>query len=185
MMDTTKRRRGRAALLAGAAAAGLLALPAEPASAITTTIPVTSRISTATGGGQLVEGQFDDPRLDATGRFVFFSTDAAVVAADTNGEPDVYRKDRLTGRTELVGLLGEDTLLADGTRFDEPTFKAWVEAGEGRALPGALELLRLAADRGVEIFYVSNRDADEEPGTRRNLVREGFPVPEERPAAGR
>lgn len=68
--------------------------------------------------------------------------------------------------------------LADGTRFDERTFKAWVEAAEGAALPGSLAFVKRATERGVTIFYVSNRDVDEEPGTRRNLAREGFPLPE-------
>jgi len=146
MMDTTKRRRVRAGVLAGAAAVGLLALPAPPASAITTSIPITSRVSTATGGGQLALGQYDDPRLDATGRYVFFSTGAAVVAADTNGDVDVYRKDRLTGRTELVSLLDEDTLLPEGGRLCDVTpngrYLVFNATGTGAAGPVAKQLFR-------------------------------------------
>jgi acid phosphatase len=68
--------------------------------------------------------------------------------------------------------------LAEGTRFDERIFQAWVEAAEAEAMPGALEFARRARARGVTLFYLSNRDAEEEPGTRRNLARLGFPLPE-------
>ncbi len=67
--------------------------------------------------------------------------------------------------------------LADGTRYDPAKFKAWVSAAEAVALPGAVELAQLAEARGVTLFYVTNRDADEEPGTRRNLTSARFPLP--------
>lgn len=70
--------------------------------------------------------------------------------------------------------------LLDQVRFDEPTFSAWVEAAEAVAIPGALDFARRAAESGVTLFYVSNRDAHEEAGTRRNLERLGFPLRSDR-----
>jgi acid phosphatase len=69
--------------------------------------------------------------------------------------------------------------LLDGTRYTPAAFSAWVESAEAVALPGALDFARLAAARGVTLFYVTGRKADEEPGTRRNLLREGFALPDE------
>jgi Tol biopolymer transport system component len=60
-----------------------------------------------TGNAQLATGTVHDPLVDATGRFVFFTTAAPVVAADTNAKLDVYRRDRLTGQTVRVSLLGD------------------------------------------------------------------------------
>ena len=43
-------------------------------------------------------------------------------------------------------------------------------------MPGALEFARHAEQRGVRIFYVTNRRASNEPWTRDNLAARGFPV---------
>jgi hypothetical protein len=117
MMDTTTRRPlARIALTTTAIAAGLLAMPARPAGAITTTTPITARVSTAPGGGQLAMGSPLEPNVDATGRFAFFTTKQPVVAADTNGADDVYRKDRLTGGVLRVSLQGEAGQIPAGSR---------------------------------------------------------------------
>lgn len=84
--------------------AGVVSVP--PATAATTTIAITSRVGTATGGGQAAGGSGADSFVDGTGRYVVFSTDSALVASDTNARSDVYRKDRLTGTTVRVSLLG-------------------------------------------------------------------------------
>ena len=64
--------------------------------------------------GELARSQTADPSVDATGRFVVFSTSNALVAADTNGRADVYVRDRVAGTTALVsvaldGFAGEDS----------------------------------------------------------------------------
>ena len=43
------------------------------------------------------------------------------------------------------------------------------------ALPGAVEFLKYAASRGVRVFYVTNREKPEKPGTMTNLKQLGFP----------
>jgi len=43
-------------------------------------------------------------------------------------------------------------------------------------IPGALEFLKYADSKGVKLFYVSNRTAEEEAGTRKNVERLGFPM---------
>lgn len=79
-----------------------------------------------------------------------------------------------------------DETLLDNSRFEaerilqpggrQPSWREWVERAEAEALPGALEFLRRADVLGVTVFYVTNRDVTEEPATRRNLQRLGFPL---------
>lgn len=61
-------------------------------------------------------------------------------------------------------------------RFNPTIWSAWTAEAKARALPGAAEFLREARSRGVTIFYVTNRDKQEEEGTRRNLNEQGFEV---------
>jgi len=42
-------------------------------------------------------------------------------------------------------------------------------------VPGAVEFLSYARARGVRVFYVTNRKAEEKEGTRANLLKLGFP----------
>jgi acid phosphatase len=62
------------------------------------------------------------------------------------------------------------------TTYDSKLWKAWVGESAARAVPGAAEFLAYAKSRGVTPFYITNRDLDEEPGTRRNLEQLGFPL---------
>ena len=62
-------------------------------------------------------------------------------------------------------------------RFERGPWRAWVKSARAPALPGAAELARRAAELGVTLFYVTNRDADEEEATRANLARAPGPPP--------
>jgi 5'-nucleotidase (lipoprotein e(P4) family) len=63
--------------------------------------------------------------------------------------------------------------------FTPETWRGWVEERKATPVAGALEFAQFASERGVTIFYVTNRKADEEPATRDNLLQVGFPVSEE------
>ena len=63
-----------------------------------------------------------------------------------------------------------------GTSFDPKTWNAYVNTVTSLAIPGALEFARYADAKGVKVFYVSNRTAEEEPATRKNLQKLGFPM---------
>ncbi len=82
---------------------------------------------------------------------------------------------------------------ADETMIDNSAFQAraviedvgyshdrwleWVRAERATALPGAIDFASYAAERGVTIFFVTNRDAPEEvAATVSNLRKLGFPV---------
>jgi 5'-nucleotidase (lipoprotein e(P4) family) len=64
------------------------------------------------------------------------------------------------------------------TTFDPKTWTAYVNTVTSLAIPGAVEFATYAAARGVKVFYVSNRTAEEEPATRKNLEKLGFPLDE-------
>jgi acid phosphatase len=63
-----------------------------------------------------------------------------------------------------------------GTTFDPKTWNAYVNTVTSLAIPGAVEFARYADGKGVKVFYVSNRTAEEEPATRKNLEKFGFPM---------
>jgi 5'-nucleotidase (lipoprotein e(P4) family) len=63
-----------------------------------------------------------------------------------------------------------------GTTFDSKTWNAYVNTVTSQVIPGAVEFARYADSKGVKVFYVSNRTADEEPATRKNLEKFGFPM---------
>src|SRR5213593_3146694 len=63
-----------------------------------------------------------------------------------------------------------------GTTFDAKTWNAYVNTVTSLPIPGALEFARYADAKGVKVFYISNRTAEEEPATRKNLERLGFPM---------
>ena len=63
-----------------------------------------------------------------------------------------------------------------GTSFDPKTWNAFVNTMTSTPIPGALEFAKYADSKGVKVFYVSNRTAEEEPATRKNLERFGFPM---------
>jgi len=62
------------------------------------------------------------------------------------------------------------------TTFDPKTWNAYVNTVTSLAIPGAVEFATYAAARGVKVFYISNRAAEEEPATRKNLEKLGFPL---------
>lgn len=66
--------------------------------------------------------------------------------------------------------------LASGEAFDPKSWSAWVAERQATAVPGALAFLTEATRRGVTVFYVTNREVADEPATRENLLRLGFPV---------
>jgi len=59
--------------------------------------------------------------------------------------------------------------------FDSKTWKEWTAKGIADTVPGAPSFFKYAAKKGVEVFYVTNRDEDERPGTIKNLQLYNLP----------
>lgn len=68
------------------------------------------------------------------------------------------------------------SLVRDQHRFDEPSWRAWCELAQAAAVPGAVAFAQACQARGVTVFYVTNRGAEVEAATRRNLLACGFPL---------
>jgi len=64
----------------------------------------------------------------------------------------------------------------DDRDFTTETWHAWVREERAEAVAGALAFTRVAAERGVRVFYVTNRRHEVEEPTRRNLAALGFPL---------
>jgi len=67
-------------------------------------------------------------------------------------------------------------LLAEDMTFSEEAWKEWVYQSAARPVPGALEYTQYAAERGVTIFYITNRHSSLEQPTWENLDAMGFPL---------
>ena len=67
-------------------------------------------------------------------------------------------------------------LVRDGGSYNEVTWDGWVREEKARPVPGSLEFAQAAADRGITIFYVSNRAAHLNDATIANLKAVGFPI---------
>ena len=70
----------------------------------------------------------------------------------------------------------EAWLIKAHTSYSGKSYTAWTKAREAKALPGAVDFLKYADSKGVKIFYVTNRSADQEEDTRANAEALGFPM---------
>lgn len=69
-------------------------------------------------------------------------------------------------------------LIITRQNFSPGSWARWVQAAQARSVPGAVTFVQATRQRGVLVFYVTNRTADLEEATRRNLLAVGFPLPD-------
>ena len=62
-----------------------------------------------------------------------------------------------------------------GKSYSQETWYQWTALGRSDTIPGALTFLTYAKSKGVDVFYVTNRDEVEREGTLKNLKKFGFP----------
>ncbi len=67
-------------------------------------------------------------------------------------------------------------LIEDGLVYNAALWNDWVTEAKATAVPGALEFTRYAESRGVQVIYLTNREASVEQATRNNLEALGFPI---------
>ena len=68
----------------------------------------------------------------------------------------------------------ESWLIKAGKDYSSKTWGPWVADAEAKAVPGAVDFTKYADARGVKVFYVTNRTADQEEATRKNMEALGF-----------
>lgn len=69
----------------------------------------------------------------------------------------------------------EAFLIGNDFGYSSKTWTPWMAAAQATAMPGALDFLNYAKDKGAEIFYVTNRKMVGYEGTEKNLNALGFP----------
>lgn len=62
-----------------------------------------------------------------------------------------------------------------GKDYDAASWYEWTDKSAADTLPGAASFLQYAASKGVEIFYITNREERERASTIKNLKRFGLP----------
>jgi 5'-nucleotidase (lipoprotein e(P4) family) len=70
----------------------------------------------------------------------------------------------------------ESQMLRAQKSYESKAWKEWTAKGAAADIPGAAEFLAYAKKRGVTPFYITNRDLNEEAGTRKNLEMLGYPL---------
>lgn len=67
-------------------------------------------------------------------------------------------------------------MIAKNSGYDPVEWEKWVMEKSADAISGAVAFTNLAADKGITIIYLSNREATTESATRENLKNVGFPI---------
>ncbi len=77
--------------------------------------------------------------------------------------------------TVLDNSLYEGKCIKTGKPYTPESWKEWTDMANASAIPGALDFCNYAKERGVEVFYVSNRMVNEIDSSVKNLKSLGFP----------
>jgi 5'-nucleotidase (lipoprotein e(P4) family) len=70
----------------------------------------------------------------------------------------------------------ESWLVVAGKDYSGKSYASWVQDMAAKAVPGAVEFTKYADSKGVKVFYATNRNADQEDATRKNMEALGFPM---------
>jgi 5'-nucleotidase (lipoprotein e(P4) family) len=107
------------------------------------------------------------------------SNPAWTAAIEQTGDPSQKRGTAVVldvDETVLDNSYYQARMIRARTEYSTATWDPWVEEARATAIPGAIEFTKYAASKGVTVFYVTNRTANLEEATRRNLLALGFPV---------
>ncbi len=69
----------------------------------------------------------------------------------------------------------EGYLIENGDTYGSETWKEWTTKAQAEVLPGAKDFISYAQDKGVEVFYISNRTVSELSATIENLRLKSLP----------
>lgn len=155
-------------------------LPVEPAAEVMVAAPPSDDVLAVAWVQTSAEA-------DAVSRTVYAAARASldVALGDGSWTAALEQTGPLDGLTPAIVVDVDETVLdnspyqarmaLDGTSFAKDTWGAWVDEAAARPIPGAAPFLVEAKERGVDIFYVSNRSEAQEEPTRQNLAAAGFP----------
>lgn len=101
----------------------------------------------------------------------------AKIKVDINVADDTDTKKAIVvdiDETMLDNSPFETNCIRTGKGYSSETWNEWTSKVSAKALPGAVEFTNYAKQKGVEIYYISNRNVDEFDVTLKNLQKEGF-----------
>ncbi|MCX4683951.1 hypothetical protein OG401_06425 [Kitasatospora purpeofusca] len=134
----------------------------------------TERVSLTSSGAQ-ADGRSYDGSISGNGRYVVFTSTAALVPGDTNGAEDIYLRDRWTGRTER--------LTTGDPKREAPDLNSYLASisWDGRYVAFASSRTDLVAGPVNQLanVYVLDRWS----GTTRLVTRAADGTPADRPSA--
>ncbi len=103
-------------------------------------------------------------------------TAALEQGSDYQGKPPAVILD--VDETVLDNTEYEAWLIKAKKNYSSKTWMPYVDEAISKPIPGSKEFIDYARSKGVEIFYVSNRKAPGEAGTRKNLKDFGYYINE-------
>ena len=62
-----------------------------------------------------------------------------------------------------------------GKDYEAKSWLEWTSLAQADTVPGAFSFLKYCSTKGIDIFYITNRDEKDRAGTLQNLQRFGFP----------
>jgi len=77
--------------------------------------------------------------------------------------------------TILDNSYSEAQLIKEGREHSNQTWKEWTSQSIATGVPGAVEFLQIAKQKGISIFYISNRDTGDVASTLVNLKKLQLP----------
>jgi Tol biopolymer transport system component len=117
-----------------------------------TCLAQTTELGSVSTNGAPGSGEGQNPSLSADGRYLAFLSTASLVAGDTNGQSDIYVRDRLTGAVERVSVA------SDGSQGDGSCDIGAISA-DGRfvAFSSTSDNLVAGDTNGVDDVFVHDR----------------------------
>lgn len=98
----------------------------------------------------------------------------ALPPRDLTGLPPAVIVDIDETLLDNVPLNARDILNNQVYSYDR--WNTWVDQAKAQALPGAVAFLKAAEQRGIKVYYLTNREQNQVQATVNNLRLRGFPV---------
>lgn len=99
--------------------------------------------------------------------------DEALAKSTGNGKPTAVVTD--IDETLLDNSPYDAMRALNNQEYTLDTWKAWTAKAEADTVPGAPAFFKYAASKGVQVYYITNRDESEREGTTKNLEKYGLP----------
>lgn len=121
---------------------------------------------------QTAETKLEDALMDKS-----WAAELTQVGTNIEGLPPAIILD--IDETVLDNSPYQARMVQKGSGYDPVEWEKWVLEANASAISGAVSFTNKAADEGITVIYLSNREANTEEATRKNLEDLGFPLSSE------